>query len=108
MRPRIYRCLVVTVVFFSFFPLCGNTFAQTWTSLGPLGGDVRSLAADPSRPNVLYLGTVDGYIFSSQDAGEHWQSLGLIGPANGVIPTIFFYPVNAGTLVASMWTKDAD
>ena len=106
MRPRIYRCLVVTVVFFSFFPLCGNTFAQTWTSLGPLGGDVRSLAADPSRPNVLYLGTVDGYIFSSQDAGEHWQSLGLIGPANGVITAIIVDPVNSRTLFASLWTRE--
>jgi len=94
------------VVFFSFFPLCGNTFAQTWTSLGPLGGDVRSLAADPSRPNVLYLGTVDGYIFSSQDAGEHWQSLGLIGPANGVITAIIVDPVNSRTLFASLWTRE--
>ena len=94
------------VVFFSFFPLCGNTFAQTWTSLGPLGGDVRSLAADPSRPNVLYLGTVDGYVFSSQDAGEHWQSLGLIGPANGVITAIIVDPVNSRTLFASLWTRE--
>ena len=94
------------VVFFSFFPLCGNTFAQTWTSIGPLGGDVRSLAADPSRPSVLYLGTVDGYIFSSQDAGEHWQSLGLIGPANGVITAIIVDPVNSRTLFASLWTRE--
>jgi photosystem II stability/assembly factor-like uncharacterized protein len=94
------------VVFFSFFPLCGNTFAQTWTSLGPLGGDVRSLAADPSRPNVLYLGTVDGYVFSSQDAGEHWQSLGLIGPANGVITAIIVDPVNSRTIFASLWTRE--
>lgn len=94
------------VVFFSFFPLCGNAFAQTWTSLGPLGGDVRSLAADPSRPNVVYLGTVDGYIFSSQDAGEHWQSLGLVGPANGVITAIIVDPVNSRTLFASLWTRE--
>jgi photosystem II stability/assembly factor-like uncharacterized protein len=106
MSPRIYRRLVVMAVFFSFFALCGNTFAQTWTSLGPLGGDVRSLAADPSRPNVLYLGTVDGYIFSSQDAGEHWQSLGLIGPANGVITAIIVDPVNSRTLFASLWTRE--
>ncbi len=94
------------VVFCSSFSLCGNTFAQTWTSLGPLGGDVRSLAADPSRPNVLYLGTVDGYVFSSQDAGEHWQSLGLVGPANGVITAILVDPVNARMLFASLWTRE--
>jgi len=74
--------------------------------LGPLGGDVRSLAADPSRPNVLYLGTVDGYVFSSQDAGEHWQSLGLVGPANGMITAIIADPVNSRTLFASLWTRE--
>lgn len=75
--------------------------------MGPLGGDVRSLAADPSRPEVLYLGTVDGYIFGSKDGGEHWQSLGLVGPADGVITTIIVNPVDSGTLFASMWTREA-
>jgi photosystem II stability/assembly factor-like uncharacterized protein len=76
--------------------------------MGPLGGDVRSLAADPSHPRVLYLGTADGYIFGSQDAGEHWESLGLVGPANGVITAIVTDPRNSETLFASMWTKDAN
>jgi photosystem II stability/assembly factor-like uncharacterized protein len=76
--------------------------------MGPLGGDVRSLAADPSRPRVLYLGTADGYIFGSQDAGEHWQSFGLVGPANGVITAIIVDPVDSARLFASMWTKDGN
>jgi photosystem II stability/assembly factor-like uncharacterized protein len=76
--------------------------------MGPLGGDVRSLAADPSRPEVLYLGTADGYIFGSQDAAAHWQSLGLVGPANGVITAIIVDPNDPATLFASMWTKDAN
>jgi photosystem II stability/assembly factor-like uncharacterized protein len=108
MSFRNYRWLVAMVVFFSSFSLCGSLFAQTWTSMGPLGGDVRSLTADPSEPRVLYLGTADGYIFSSQDAGEHWRSLGLVGPASGVITAIIVDPRDSGTLVASMWTKDAN
>jgi photosystem II stability/assembly factor-like uncharacterized protein len=83
-------------------------FAQTWTSLGPLGGDVRSLAVDPSHPDILYLGTADGYIFGSQDAGGHWESLGLVGPANGVITAIIVDPLSSGTLFASMWTTEAN
>lgn len=79
------------------FSLCGGVFAQTWTSMGPTGGDVRSLAIDPSRPALLYLGTADGYIFDSQDAGEHWQSVGLIGPRNGVITAILVDPRNSGS-----------
>jgi len=29
--------------------------AQTWTPLGPPGGDVRVLASDPSRPGHILL-----------------------------------------------------
>ena len=76
--------------------------------MGPLGGDVRSLTADPSRPKVLYLGTADGCVFGSQDAGEHWESLGLVGPANGVITAIIVDPINSATLFASMWTREAN
>jgi photosystem II stability/assembly factor-like uncharacterized protein len=76
--------------------------------MGSLGGDVRTLAADPSRPGVLYLGTADGYIFGSQDAAAHWQSLGLVGPENGVITAIIVDPIDSATLFASMWTKDAN
>jgi photosystem II stability/assembly factor-like uncharacterized protein len=108
MSFRLYRWLGVLVVFFSSFSLCGATFAQTWTSMGPLGGDVRSLAVDPSRPGVLYFGTADGYIFESQDAGEHWQSFGLVGAENGVITAIIVDPVDSAMLFVSMWTKDAN
>jgi photosystem II stability/assembly factor-like uncharacterized protein len=37
------------------------------------------MAADPGNPDVLYLGTVDGHIFSSQDAGAHWRLTGRVG-----------------------------
>jgi photosystem II stability/assembly factor-like uncharacterized protein len=53
--------------------------AQDWQEVGPNGGDVRAMTADPANPDVLYLGTVDGHIFSSQDAGQHWHLTGRVG-----------------------------
>jgi photosystem II stability/assembly factor-like uncharacterized protein len=53
--------------------------AQDWQEVGPNGGDVRAMTADPVNPDVLYLGTVDGHIFSSQDAGQHWHLTGRVG-----------------------------
>jgi photosystem II stability/assembly factor-like uncharacterized protein len=74
--------------------------------MGPLGGDVRSLAADPILPNVLYLGTADGFVFGSRDAGEHWQSLGQV--ASGVITAIVISPPASETLFAAIWTAEAN
>lgn len=53
--------------------------AQDWQEVGPNGGDVRAMTADPANPDALYLGTVDGHIFSSQDAGQHWHLTGRVG-----------------------------
>lgn len=48
--------------------------APTWQALGgPTGGDVRSLAADPQVPGRLFLGTSDGVLYRSEDAGRSWQ-----------------------------------
>lgn len=69
MRPRAF--LAATCVL--WLPLAGT--AQEWVSLGPTGGDVRSLAADPRDPSVVYLGTSHGTLYRSEDAGERWQRL---------------------------------
>ena len=98
------------------FPLClflGVLFAspgvhgQTWKSLGPDGGDARALAADPGRPKVVYLGTTDGHIFGSEDAGRHWQLLGQAGASRkAVVTSILVDPRDPERLFASTWTLE--
>ena len=44
-------------------------FASGWQLIGPEGGNVRSLAYDPSDPNRILLGTSSGELFISQDGG---------------------------------------
>ncbi|MGH9943315.1 MAG: YCF48-related protein [Pyrinomonadaceae bacterium] len=46
-----------------------------WTISGPMGGDVRSLAVDPSDPLRLYFGTIDGQIYTSKDGAKTWTRL---------------------------------
>ena len=46
--------------------------AQAWIPVGPPGGDVRSLAADPRNPERIYLGTADGVFYRSDDGGLRW------------------------------------
>jgi len=57
--------------------------AQTWIPVGPPGGDVRALAADPRDPRRIYLGTSDGLLYRSEDSGTHWRRLSPGFPLRG-------------------------
>jgi len=81
--------------------------AQTWRPMGPPGGDVRSLAADPTDPSRIYLGTSDGHIFGSRDGGETWQLLGRAGTrTDTVVTAILVDPRDSDVLFAATWTQD--
>ena len=82
--------------------------AQAWSPLGPPGGDVRALAADPARPARIFLGTADGHIFGSEDSGAHWTLLGRASSRlDAVITAIVVNPRDGNVLFASSWTRDA-
>jgi photosystem II stability/assembly factor-like uncharacterized protein len=81
--------------------------AQIWRAMGPPGGDVRSLVADPHDPSVLYLGTDDGHVFGSRDAGAHWELLGRAGHRlDSVVTALLVDPRSPRTLYAATWTFD--
>jgi len=46
--------------------------AERWAPLGPDGGEIWSLAADPDAPGTVYAGTRDGGVWQSRDGGGHW------------------------------------
>lgn len=46
-----------------------------WRVVGPIGGDVRTIEADPNDAQRLYLGTLDGQIYTSTDRGQSWKRL---------------------------------
>jgi photosystem II stability/assembly factor-like uncharacterized protein len=78
--------------------------AQTWRQVGPPGGTVISLEADPRDPSKLYLGTQDGHVFTSNDEGGHWQLLSRIGSGqDDVITHILVDPRDSNRLYASTW-----
>ncbi len=106
--PRRSLCIL-----FVFLLVLATTVAapsaksQTWKRLGPDGGDVRTLASDPSRPNLVYLGTTDGHIFGSEDGGRHWRLLGLAGTEhNAIVTAILVDPRDSNLLFASIWTRE--
>ena len=58
--------------------------AGSWIPVGPEGGDARGLAVDPRDPRILYLGTADGTLYRSEDAGRRWARLAPGFPLRGM------------------------
>src|SRR5438477_11019858 len=59
--------------------------AQSWLPVGVPGGNVRALAQDPRDSQRIYLGTADGILYRSDDAGLHWDRLAPGFPLRGCI-----------------------
>jgi len=82
-------------------------WAQTLRPMGPPGGDVRSLAADPADPRRIYLGASDGHLFISRNTGQTWQILGRVGSRqDAVVAAIIVDLRSSNTLYAGTWTQD--
>jgi photosystem II stability/assembly factor-like uncharacterized protein len=84
-----------------------HSSAQMWQPMGPPGGDVRTLASDPSDRSRVFLGTADGHVFGSTDAGGHWTLLGRAGTRlDSVVTAIVVDPRAPQVLWAATWTQD--
>jgi photosystem II stability/assembly factor-like uncharacterized protein len=79
--------------------------ASQWTSLGPEGGDVRSLAYDPANPDHIILGTSTGVLFVSHDAGRSWNRFAHLGAGDDyVLDHVAFDPQNSKKIYVSAWS----
>jgi photosystem II stability/assembly factor-like uncharacterized protein len=86
-----------------------NSASSRFERIGPFGGDVRSLLMDARRPHTIYLGTSDGKIFKSSDAGESWVPLYPgIGQNEYVIDTLIQHPSEPDHLYAGAWDLHSD
>jgi len=85
--------------------LRGVAVAQvnTWTSNGPEGGAIGSLAMDPITPTTLYAGTQDGGISRSTDGGGHWTAINTGLPPYLSIHELVVDPASPTTVYAATW-----
>ncbi len=51
-----------------------NVF-KNWRTIGPTGGDVRSIEVDPRNKDHLFITTLDGQVYESYNAGNSWNLL---------------------------------
>src|SRR5579885_491138 len=95
------RSFGLTCRFLSFvlFTAVAAGAAPHWVPLGPEGGTVLALAADPGAPATLYAGTEGGGVWKSADGAAHWawSSLGL---GNVTVNALILDPRTPTTLYA--------
>ena len=109
--------VVVTLVCLSLAPNAALMFAaeggadpalysNDWRTTGPPGGDVRALVVDPSNPDRFYFGTLDGQIYTSADAGKHWELLHNLGRPRLFVDNIIVDPRNPKVLYVGTHRHD--
>jgi photosystem II stability/assembly factor-like uncharacterized protein len=81
---------------------------NVWTDLGPNGGEVNALAADPANPQVLYAGTRGG-VFKSANGGATWQpaSHGLKTFATNALAVDWYQPRTVYAAVGDTTTLES-
>jgi photosystem II stability/assembly factor-like uncharacterized protein len=87
MSSALSRTLLSTASLLSLSLVAQAAHAQVvpWTPVGPDGGDARSLAADPSNPQHLYLGTTNSWLYQSNDGGTSWTTLARLSKTDELI-----------------------
>jgi photosystem II stability/assembly factor-like uncharacterized protein len=103
-REKVLRLFIGLFVLLCF---AASARAQKWERLGPEGGMVVSLGAGPSG-NDLYLGTADGHVFGSADAGKTWELKGRVGTRmDAVVTRLVIDPRNVSRILAAVWYQEA-
>lgn len=80
---------------------------KPWVAFGPDGGDARRIAPDPRDHAHLYLGTANGWIYESHNAGSSWTRLAQVGKRDDlVLDSIVVDAKDSNHLVVGAWVID--
>jgi photosystem II stability/assembly factor-like uncharacterized protein len=72
---RFSEMLVIAVFLIATFTLNAFGGDNLWTTNGPFGGRIQTIAIDPNESNKLYIGSVENGIYRSSDFGLNWRHL---------------------------------
>src|SRR5579863_5681783 len=98
------RAAIPFLVLALLAPLCSASLVP-WNTVGPDGGDARSIASVPGNPSHLFLGTTQGWIYESIDGAGTWHRLArLPGDENLIIDHIVIDGSGPAVLFAAAWT----
>ena len=77
--------------------------SRVGSSLGPPGGEIRSLMLAPDDDSRLYLGTVDGHLYTSDDAAQSWELSHADLPHDAVVDNLAVHPDDGNIVYAAYY-----
>ena len=80
-----------------------DTYVDPW--IGPWGGKVVCMAANPNNPDEIYAGTWGNGVYKSYDGGLHWSSSNR-GLGDGNINSIAIDPQNPKIVYAGTYNDE--
>ena len=78
---------------------------RTGSSLGPPGGETRSIVLAPTATERLFVGTATGHIFRSDDGAATWRELPLSLGHESVVDNLLVHPDDADNVFAAYWNS---
>ena len=97
---------IVSVLLLAF-PVAWLPAQAVWNSVGPAGGDARTLTAVPGQPNHLYLGATNSWIYETLDQGASWHRLSRVEPSEElVLDNVLVDAANPAVLYAGGWRAE--
>jgi photosystem II stability/assembly factor-like uncharacterized protein len=104
MKHTALRLSALPLIFLAFHLSLKAASTPIWEPVGPAGGDARSFAADPSNPKHLYMGTLDSWLYESQDGGSTWKRLSKLSKSeNLVLDNLVVDSSDPKTILVGAW-----
>jgi photosystem II stability/assembly factor-like uncharacterized protein len=70
---KMFRILFRYIIYILLFG-AGSLWADdnVWTTNGPYGGSVKTIAFHPYDQSIIYIGTIQDGVYKTLDGGQHW------------------------------------
>lgn len=95
MRKTVLSCLVLLICLAASLEAGVNH----WTPIGPFGGQMQTVVADPQKGGVVYAGTWGG-VFKSTDSGATWRRTSK-GLRDSIVYALAVAPSNSNVVYVS-------
>ena len=89
------------VLFTTIFAVEPDSRFEGWHTVGPSGGDVRSIVIDPKNKDRLFITTLDAQVYKSEDGAKSWELVASFNRPQLVLDNLIIDPRDSNVVYTS-------